>query len=138
MSSVFDSTAAAVSGPVGDEVRESAADAAWDTVEAAAMTELYVATSQGSYSWFRQGAAEEADVGGGAPVTKSWLRSATLSMSEYTTVTCAPGGSDSPVTDAGRAFESEPVTMVTVRPAQMLACWNCPTRVGSSVASRPA
>lgn len=67
MFSVLDSTAAAVSGSVGDAVREWVADAAWDTVEAAAMTELYVATSQGSYSWFRQGVAEEADAGGESP-----------------------------------------------------------------------
>jgi hypothetical protein len=40
MSSALDSTAAAVSVLAGDAVREVAADAAWDTVEAAAMTEL--------------------------------------------------------------------------------------------------
>ncbi len=102
------------------------------------MTELYVATSHGSYSWFRQGVAEEADFDGAGPVTNFLLRLATLSMSEYTTVTFAPPGeSDSSVTEAGRAFESEPVTIVTVRPSQTLACWNCPTRAGSE-ASRPA
>ena len=57
MGSAVDSTATAgdsVGDGAGWPARELTADRALDTVKDAAMTELYVATSQGSYSWFRQ------------------------------------------------------------------------------------